>query len=93
MVARGKTLSEEQRRAMTEGRERAKEAGRIVGFPVRCAVRVDTPQEPRFHGKTGTVSEHNLGEIGVRFSAGGPAVWFLPNMLIRVANEKRTNGG
>ena len=73
MVARGGKLSAEQRQKMTEGRVAAKEAGRIIGFPVRCAVRVNTPREPRYHGKTGTVSEHNLGEIGVRFSVGGPA--------------------
>jgi len=92
MVARGEKLSAAQRQKMTDGRAAAKEAGRIVGLPVRCVVRVNTPRELRYHGKTGTVSEHNLGEVGVRFG-GGPAVWFLPDMLIRVADEKRQRNG
>ena len=92
MVARGKTITAEQRQKMTEGRAAVKEAGRIVGLPVRCKVRVNTPREPRYHGKEGVVSEHNLGEVGVKFG-GGAAVWFLPDMLIRVADEKRQRNG
>ena len=93
MVARGRTLSAEQKQKMNDGRVAAKKAARIIGFPVDCEVRVDTPGEPRYHGKTGTVTEHNLGEIGVRFGSSA-AVWFLPNMLIRVANGQRhMNGG
>lgn len=89
MVARGTKISPERRQAMIEGREAAKERERIVGFPVRCAVRVNTPREPRFNNKVGTVSEHNMGEVGVRFVASEPAVWFLPKQLIRVATEKK----
>lgn len=45
-------------------------------------VRVNTPNEPRFHGRTGTVVSFNLGEVGVRFSSSGTQlVWFLPQTL------------
>lgn len=89
MVARGVKLSDERKRASAEGRAAARERERIIGFPVRCAVRVNTPREPRFNGRSGTVSEHNMGEVGVRFAPSEPAVWFLPEHLIRVATEKK----
>jgi hypothetical protein len=92
MVARGAKISEARRRAMLEGREAAKVRARIVGFPVECRVRVNTPREMRFNGKVGTVSEHNLGECGVRFSTGSPSVWFLPEQLIRL-NGSTSSGG
>jgi hypothetical protein len=84
MVARGTKISDDRRQAIAAGREAAKERSRIVGFPVRSKVRVQTPGEARFDGKVGTVSEHNMGECGVRFAVGTPAVWFLPEQLVRV---------
>jgi hypothetical protein len=93
MVARGVAVSEERKQAMAEGRAAARERARIVGFPVKCKVRVETPREPRYHGRVGTVSEHNEGEIGVRFVQSDPAVWFLPGQLVRLATEKRSQNG
>lgn len=56
--------------------------GRITGLPAETSVRVETPNERRYHGKKGVVKEHNLGEVGVDF--GGALVWFLPAQLIKL---------
>jgi hypothetical protein len=92
MVARGEKISAEQRQKMTDGLLAAKERKRIIGFPLGCRVRVNTPNEPHYHGKVGEVSSHNMGEAGVSFG-GGTAVWFMPDTLIRVPNEKRNQNG
>ena len=93
MVARGAAITSERRKAMADGRAAAKEKSRIVGFPVKCKVRVNTPREPRYHGKVGTISEHNEGECGVRFVQSDAAVWFLPSQLVRLATEKKSQNG
>lgn len=56
---------------------------RITGFPEDARVRVDTPNERRYHSRTGTVATHHLGEIGVDFGTGS-LVWFLSHQLVRL---------
>lgn len=63
--------------------ENAIKYARITGLPKGTKVKVNTPQERRYHGKTGEVIEHNMGETGVDFGSGA-LVWFLPNQLIKV---------
>jgi hypothetical protein len=84
MVARGQTMSDGQKKILSDGREAAKERTRIVGFPLGCVVRVNHPVDRQHHGQEGTVGEHNLGEVGVRFTKGGPSIWYRPQDLVRV---------
>lgn len=84
MVARSQAMTEEQRKAMSDGRAAAKERTRIVGFPLGCVVRVNHPRDRQYHGKEGIVGEHNMGEVGVRFAKGGPSIWYRPTDLERV---------
>ena len=86
MVTRGGALSDEQRQLMAAGREKAKERKRIIGFPVGCKVIVRHPPAGSYHQRVGTVSEHHMGELGVVFTTGSAAVWFMPNQLTRVVN-------
>lgn len=84
MVTRGQTMSEEQKKVLAAGREQAKVRQRIVGFPVGCKVKVVRDRHRIYLDRVGTVSEHNMGEVGVQFTASGAAVWFKPADLARI---------
>jgi hypothetical protein len=61
------------------GRRRQSLTSPSRGFPRGTEVKVNTPTEPRFHGKKDIVTSHNMGEIGVRL--GITIVWYLPSEL------------
>jgi hypothetical protein len=86
MVTRGGSLSDEQKLRIAAGRVQAKERKRIIGFPVGAKVIVRHPPARGYDGRVGTVSEHLMGEVGVQFTTGSSAVWFMPDQLVRVKN-------
>lgn len=84
MVTRGQTMSEERKKLIAAGREQARVRQRITGYPVGCRVRVISDAARSYKDRVGTVSEHNMGEVGVLFGVGGSAVWFAPAQLTRI---------
>ena len=54
-------------------------------FPLDCRVRVNNPRVPKYHGRTGVVRSHHMGEIGLVFGAEEtPGAWFAPRELVRL---------
>lgn len=70
-------------KAMATKQARVQQYSRITGLPIGSEVKPQTPNEPRYHNRKGTVKEHHMGEVGVDFGTGS-SVWYLPHSLIRV---------